>query len=434
MSLRSARSVQGQAAIALLALSLFSLSLTACGEPPVLEVGPVDYAAEEVGVLGPSQRTTLAWITAFGLAVAEDSVQALIAPKIRADLRSIVLQRVAMEIAVNSAGVDEDVLREAYARNPRYELVVRHLVVLSERWRPPAHRDSARARAAEALERIRSGEEFERVAAEYSDEPGAAERGGLLQPGRRDSWVSEFWDAAASLDEGEVSGVVETEFGFHVIKLEERRTVPFEEARDEFLETFVDLPRALGHASDWVARVQRQMRVDTTAVRRWLAADSAGGSGETDAAMIRWPDSLGIPDYLPAELESYVRTYRPESISQVRAMPLDSVVAFIAGTTRTHVLLARASAEGIEPTESQRVAIQQRWQDQVDRWAEALGFRPGMSRKTVKAQSLQALGAQAQSAAQARAALSGVAGQLEQLYPIVEHPAEGESADGRSPD
>jgi parvulin-like peptidyl-prolyl isomerase len=71
--------------------------------------------------------------------------------------------------------------------------VVRHLVVLSERWRPAAHRDSARAVATEALERARAGEAFEALAAEYSDEPGAAERGGLLEPGREGSWVPEFW-------------------------------------------------------------------------------------------------------------------------------------------------------------------------------------------------------------------------------------------------
>ena len=420
--LTTGRSTRGQVAAAILALSLLSAFLGGCGQPPVLEVGPIDFTAEDLGVLGPSQRTTLTWITAFGLAVADDSVQAVIAPKIEADLRSIVLQRVAMEIAVNSTGVDEESLRAAYARTPRYELVVRHLVVLSERWRPPTHRDSARARAEEALDRARAGEDFEALVAEYSDEPGAADRGGLLQPGRLDSWVPEFWDAASSLEEGELSGVVETEFGFHVIKLEERRTVPFEEARDEVLETFVDLPRALGHASEWVAGVQREMRVDTSAIRRWLSGPPEPAESSM-GAMIRWPDSLGIPDYGPEELESYVRTSRPESVAEVRALPLDTVAAFVESTTRTHVLLARARAEGIAPTESQRLAIQQRWQNQIDQWAEALGFREGMSRRAVKAQALTALSAQAQSAAQARAALPRISNRLEQLYPVTEHSA-----------
>ena len=395
-----------------LALSLSALSLFGCGEPPALKVGPVEYDREEIGELGPDQRTSLAHITAFGLAVASDSVDALIRPKIRADLRSIVLQRVAMELAVSRAGVDDTELRAAYAEDPRHELVVRHLVVLSERWRPQEHRDSARARAAEALERARAGEDFETLVAEYSDEPRAAERGGLLEPGRQGSWVPEFWNAASSLEEGELSDVVETEFGFHVIRLEERRVVPFEEVRDIVLEQFVDLPRALGNAAEWVAGIQAQMRVDTAAIHAWRAGE------QVDGPIVEWPDSVAVPDYGPGDLRQYIRTFRTESVDDVRAMEPGAVVDFVVGTTRTHILLARARTEGIEPSQAQRSAIQDRWQSRVARWASALGFRPGMSPQEVKSQALEALSAQAQSAMQARASLTELGSRLEELYPV----------------
>ena len=370
------------------------------------------YEAETVAALDPAQRTLLTRLTAFGLAVAQDSVDALIAPKVRADLQSIVLQRVAMELAVSSEGVDEDELRAAYARDPQHELVVRHLVVLSERWRPPEHRDSARARAVEALERARAGEDLQALVAEYSDEPRAAERGGLLEPGREGSWVPEFWEAASSLEEGEISDVVETEFGFHVLRLEERRRVPFEEVRDDVLETFVNLPRALGHAADWVGGVQDEMRIDTGAIRAWQAGDPVG------RPLVRWPDTLGIPEYGAEELRSYVDTFRSETVPEVRAMASADMVDLVVGSTRTHVLLARAEAEGIAPSEAQRQAIRDRWVSRVARWASALGFRRGMPEKEVKAQSLQALTAQAQSVAQARAEIPQLAGRLEQLYPV----------------
>ena len=398
---------RGQVACAVLALSFI-----ACGDPPALQVGPVGYGAEAIATLGESQRTALAHLTAFGLAVAHDSVDALIAPKVRADLRSIVLQRVAMELAVSSEGVDERELRAAYAADPQHELVVRHLVVLSERWRPPEHRDSARARAVEALERARAGEDFQAVVAEYSDEPRAAERGGLLEPGREGSWVPEFWEAASSLEEGEISDVVETEFGFHVLRLEERRRVPFDEVRDDVLETFVNLPRALGHAADWVGALQGEMRVDTGAIRSWQAAEPTAGP------LVSWPDTLAVPDYGAEELEGYVRTFRSETVPQVRAMAPMDVVDLVVGSTRTHILLAKADAEGIAPSEAQRQAIRDRWVSRVARWAAALGFRRGMSESEVKAQALQALTAQAQSAAQARAEVPQLAGRLEQLYPI----------------
>jgi hypothetical protein len=325
-----------------------------------------------------------------------------------------------MEIAAEDEGVDEAALRTAYARNPRYELVVRHLVVLSERWRPPEHRDSARARATEALARARAGEDFESLVAEYSDEPRAAERGGLLEAGREGSWVPEFWEAASSLEVGEISDVVETEFGFHVLRLEARRRIPFDEVRDDVLQQMVDLPRALGKASDWVASIQARMRLDSAALRGWQERPGGGDEGTSQGAgpLVAWPDSLRIPDFGAPELDDYIRIFRAEPLSSARSLPWDQLTELVRGASRTHILLARAESMGIEPSESQRAAIEARWEERVGRWADALGFRPGMSRKAVKAQALQALTTPAQSAIQARAQLPRMAPGLAELYPV----------------
>jgi NIMA-interacting peptidyl-prolyl cis-trans isomerase 1 len=79
-------------------------------------------------------------------------------------------------------------------------------------------REEARARAFEALERIKSGQEFEQVVAAYTDEPGGAARRGELGRFSRDQMVKPFSDAAFALEVGQVSTVVETPFGFHVIR------------------------------------------------------------------------------------------------------------------------------------------------------------------------------------------------------------------------
>jgi peptidyl-prolyl cis-trans isomerase NIMA-interacting 1 len=80
-------------------------------------------------------------------------------------------------------------------------------------------RDEARARAQEALGRVKGGEAFDKVVAEFTDEPGGAARhGDLGGKFKRDAMVKAFSDAAFALEVGEVSKVVETSFGFHVIK------------------------------------------------------------------------------------------------------------------------------------------------------------------------------------------------------------------------
>jgi parvulin-like peptidyl-prolyl isomerase len=79
-------------------------------------------------------------------------------------------------------------------------------------------REDARRRAEEALTKLRIGAEFEAVVKEYTDEPGGAERGGDLGVFDRSTMVKSFADAAFLLQVGEVSGVVETVYGFHVIK------------------------------------------------------------------------------------------------------------------------------------------------------------------------------------------------------------------------
>jgi NIMA-interacting peptidyl-prolyl cis-trans isomerase 1 len=114
---------------------------------------------------------------------------------------------------------------DSWSHNEPRTIRAQHLLIMHQgsRSAPPTvvrTKEEARARAEEALARIREGASMDDIVAQYSEEPGAAQREppGDLGEFSRKRMVKKFSDAAFKLQVGEVSGVVETEFGFHVIK------------------------------------------------------------------------------------------------------------------------------------------------------------------------------------------------------------------------
>jgi len=84
-------------------------------------------------------------------------------------------------------------------------------------------KEAARTKAQAILDSIKSGADFAQIAKRHSEDLGSAEQGGDLGFVRRGQFVKEFETAVFSLAEKQISGLVETEFGIHIIQLLERR-------------------------------------------------------------------------------------------------------------------------------------------------------------------------------------------------------------------
>lgn len=136
--------------------------------------------------------------------------------------------------------IPEAQLRAAYQqRQEQYRtperVHVRH-ILLKTAEKPKEEIPKIRARAEELLKQLRAGTDFAELAKKNSEDPGSAEKGGDLGWIVRGQTVKAFEDTAFSLKPKELSGVISTEYGFHILQVlarEEARLRPFEEVREE---------------------------------------------------------------------------------------------------------------------------------------------------------------------------------------------------------
>ena len=149
-----------------------------------------------------------------------------------------------VEIRLDGIGeavvVDESAIREYYEENAdryrtREQRLPRHILIAVD---ADTDEEAAEQTIAELSERLATGAAFEELAGEFSDDSVSAQQGGMLDWSGRGDFVSAFEEALFALKKGEMSGPVRTEFGYHLIQLDDIKAATqrsYDEVRDELL-------------------------------------------------------------------------------------------------------------------------------------------------------------------------------------------------------
>ena len=144
------------------------------------------------------------------------------------------------EIA-SKVAVKPEQVTDFYAKNPDQfkqgeSVRASHILISVPKGADAATKAQARDKAEQVLKEVKGGGDFAALAKQHSADPGSAANGGDLGFFQQGQMVGPFNDAAFSLAPGTISDLVETDFGFHIIKVAEKkegRTIPLEEVRPQ---------------------------------------------------------------------------------------------------------------------------------------------------------------------------------------------------------
>jgi peptidyl-prolyl cis-trans isomerase C len=198
------------------------------------------------------------------------AAQQLTIEKFRADQREdLAINKMLGDALKDKVTATPAQIDEFYKQNPdRFKQGERvrasHILVAVPQNADAATKAKARAKAEGLLKKIKAGGDFAALAKENSEDPGSAIQGGDLgyfQPGQM---VGPFNDVAFKLAPGAVSDLVETQFGFHIIKVAEKqtaRTVPLDEVRPQ-VQQFIENQNRQRETQAFVAGLRAKGKVE----------------------------------------------------------------------------------------------------------------------------------------------------------------------------
>ncbi len=192
--------------------------------------------------------------------------------KVATDLKKLLQQRkwVESQIGDSAEVTDADVAKFYEENKQEFEqpetVKASHILFLTK---PDDTEDVSNAqleKAKEAAAKAKKGDDFAALAKELSEEPGAKESGGDLGFFSKDRMVPEFSEAAFQLKTGEISEPVRTQFGWHVIKVEDKKeagTSSLEEVKPQ-LSAYLKQDKQRNAVTELIAKLRADAKIEST--------------------------------------------------------------------------------------------------------------------------------------------------------------------------
>jgi peptidyl-prolyl cis-trans isomerase C len=190
--------------------------------------------------------------------------------QIRTDARQdMAIGKMIEDEIAGKVDVQPEQLQDFYTKNPDQfaqpeRVRASHILFAFPENADAAGKAQARTTAEQVLGEITAGKDFAALAKQHSQDPGSAVNGGDLGFFQQGQMVGAFNDAAFSLQPGATSGLVETEFGFHIIKVAEKqpaRTIPLDEVRPQ-LEQYLQNVNREEQTDAFVAALKSKGKVE----------------------------------------------------------------------------------------------------------------------------------------------------------------------------
>jgi hypothetical protein len=260
--------------------------------------------------------------------------------------------------------------------------VLQH-ILFGTRNAPPPMKAATRKKAEATLAQIRKGADFGKLASELSEDPGSKADSGFLPPGPKGRFVASFDSAAWALQPGQTSGVVETPFGFHLI-----RRPPLGEVRGRLDDYLMEQAGAAVDSTfmDSLAAASEIELESSAAATMRAALGATEESRRSDKTIATYKDGeLDVQQFL-----RWVRALPPQYLQQLKSADDSTLLRFARVLTQNTLLLKQADAAGIRPSALEWKSMERRYLAQLDTLKTEMGLVGGdLSDSTVAASERQ---------------------------------------------